>query len=92
MSATKTKRKVTYELQLGNTEERSGHRRDCAQISATIRVAYGKDEEHSPELALQFVKDELDSHPLKVTETYEGVSIEFTLNASRATVRDVKEV
>ncbi len=87
----KTKRRkksTTYELALGNTEERSGHRRDCAQLSAVIRMEYEGSDEHSPELALQLVKDTIDGETF-VVEVYEGVTIEFVVNASRATKKDV---
>lgn len=83
--------KTTYELQLGNTKERSGHRVDCAQLSAVISMDYDEGDEHSEEIALQLVKNEIDGETFEI-EIWEGVTLKVTVNASRAAKKDVKVV
>jgi hypothetical protein len=41
----------SYSINLGNTEPRSGHRRDCHQVRAYVTV-----QAHSPQEALDLVK------------------------------------
>jgi hypothetical protein len=89
----KTKKKkgsTTYEVRLGNVVERPGHRRDCAQVAAVVRMTYENEDEPNKELALQLLKDAI-ADEVYVTPL-EGVTIEVTLNAYNVRERDLKVV
>jgi len=92
----KTKKKTkknAYELRLGNTEERAGHRRDCAQVS--VRLVCTKDaglmhEDVTPEGFLKTVMEYLHDQTYEL-EIWKGFVAEIVFNADRCIVKDVKE-
>jgi hypothetical protein len=95
MPKTKKKTKDAYELRLGNTEDRAGHRRDCSQIS--VRLVCKKDQitdtgdGATPEEFLAMLAEHLHDQTYELP-VWEGFVAEITFNTERATKKDVKEV
>lgn len=94
MPRTKKKTKNAFELVLGNTEDRSGHRRDCSQIK--VRLVCTKDaglihEEVSVEGFLRSVEEYVNGQTFEL-EIWKGWTAEVTFNTERTTAKDVKEV
>ena len=97
MPKTRTKKKVTgaYYLNLGNIEERGGHRRDCAQISAKIvcrKDAVGeeyKGTDDDTEAFLVMLKDSVHDQTFEF-ELWEGFVVEVVFNTERCVKKDVE--
>lgn len=91
----KTKTKNAFELKLGNTEERSGHRRDCSQIAVRLvckkdQVSDGQGEANSEEF-IAMLAEHLHDMTYEL-EIWDGFVAEVTFSTSRCTPKDVKEV
>jgi DnaJ-class molecular chaperone len=86
-----------FVIELGNTEERGGHRRDCAQIA--VKLVCRKDQisdeaadpaDQTPEAFLQTIRENLHDMTYEL-EIWEGFVAEITFNTKRVTVGDVLE-
>jgi hypothetical protein len=97
MPRTKKKKKTkdAYELQLGNIEDRSGHRRDCSQIS--VRLVCKKSQVRdadggaSPEEFIAMLAEHLHDMTYDL-DIWEGFTAHVTFNTQRVVAKDVKEV
>jgi hypothetical protein len=96
MAKTKKKTEKThFQLVLGNTQERAGHRRDCCQIAVRLvckKTEVSEDQEQTPEGFLATCMEHLhDVGPFEL-EIWEGFVAEIDFNLGRVTAKDVKEV
>lgn len=96
MAKTKKKTEKThFQLALGGTQERAGHRRDCCQIAARLvckKTEVDSGQEQTPEGFLATCMEHLHEAGTYEFEIWEGFVIELTFNLGRVTVKDITEV